>query len=301
MTSDSPICAIVVTFNPDVEVLVNLLRQIDNNDCDYIVIDNASGNVAEYAGVLTSSKRCQALVRLDENLGLATALNLGLRRATESGYRFALLFDQDSDIGASYCSDMLQAWDEAVSTVGERVAAIGPRLQDPDTGRRTPFRAFDRMFFRSDRRPTPGSSLCHTGFLITSGTLMPLRVLDDIGFMREDYFIDNIDLEWCFRARSCGYELFGTDNAVLYHRIGEPSANVLVRHGILVKHSPLRSYYSTRNRINLYRKKYAPLGWKLRDVCRFVLKSSALLLFSRQRVEYWRQIQRGIHDARTLS
>ena len=42
--------------------------------------------------------------------------------------------------------------------------------------------------------------------------------------MKESYFIDNIDLEWCFRAKSKGYELIGTDEAVLYHAIGERSS-----------------------------------------------------------------------------
>jgi len=301
VSADPSICAIVVSFNPDVAVLVNLARQFERNGCDYIVIDNGSDNAADFADSMSASQRCQALVRLDSNLGLASALNLGLTRVRDAGYRFALLFDQDSHIGPTYCRDMLQAWDEAASAAGDRVAAIGPRLQDPDTGRRTPFRQFNRLLFRSDRRLAADSSLYHAGFLITSGSLVPVQVLDDIGLMRDEYFIDNVDLEWCFRARSKGYELYGTDKAVLYHRIGEPSGNLLVRRGILVKHSPLRSYYSTRNRINLYRQHYAPLDWKLRDVCRFVLKSLVLLLFSSQRVEYWRHIRRGIHDARAMS
>jgi rhamnosyltransferase len=300
VTSDPSICAIVVSFNPDVAVLVNLARQLDRNDCDYVLVDNGSGNIEDFADTLLACARCKALIRLDENRGLAAAINIGLLHLRDVGCRFAVLFDQDSHIGPTYCRDILEAWEEAVAISGDRVAAIGPRLQDPDTGRRTPFREFDRMFFRSDRRVTENSSLYHTGFLISSGTLVPIAVLADVGLMRDEYFIDNIDVEWCFRARSLGYELYGTDRAVLYHRIGEPSDNLLVRHGILVKHSPLRSYYSTRNRINLYRQRYAPLGWKVRDFCRFVLKSLWLLVFSAQRRDYWRNIRRGIDDARTM-
>ena len=47
--------------------------------------------------------------------------------------------------------------------------------------------------------------------------------------MKESYFIDNIDLEWCFRAKSLGFDLVGTDAAVLYHAIGERSSNPLVK------------------------------------------------------------------------
>ena len=118
--------------------------------------------------------------------------------------------------------------------------------------------------------------------------------------MRDSYFIDNVDLEWCFRARAKGYAVAGTDNATLFHRIGEPSDEPLVRAGIMVRHSPQRSYYSTRNRFALYREPYAPWGWKLRDFPRFLLKTLWLLLFSPQRGEYLKNIRKGLADARSV-
>ena len=119
--------------------------------------------------------------------------------------------------------------------------------------------------------------------------------------MKESYFIDNVDLEWCFRAKSLGFDLIGTDDAVLYHAIGERSLNPLVRAGIMAQHNPSRTYYSSRNRIHLYSVAYSPLGWKLRDMIRFTIKASWLLLTSNERRQYWQNIRSGIRDARTLS
>tara|TARA_B100000700_G_scaffold285228_1_gene339095 strand:- start:96 stop:455 length:360 start_codon:yes stop_codon:yes gene_type:complete len=119
--------------------------------------------------------------------------------------------------------------------------------------------------------------------------------------MKESFFIDNIDLEWCFRAKSKGYELIGTDEAVLYHAIGERSSNPLVRAGIMAQHNPQRSYFSSRNRVHLYSVDYSPAGWKYRDICRFILKAMWLLITSRDRKDYFKNILSGIKDAKLLA
>jgi len=294
------VCAIVVTFNPDSAELGGLVQQIESHRCDFLVVDNGSSNAEDFVHSLETLPRCVGVLALDVNRGLAAGINLGLRRVSAAGYRLALLFDQDSRIGPGFCGGMLEAWRAAALHGGDRIAAIGPRLQDPETGRRTPFKEFDRLLFRTDRKVDPGGTLFHTGFLVTSGTLLSLSHLEDIGMMREDYFIDNVDLEWCFRALAKGYVLYGTDRAVLHHRVGEPARNVLERRGLIARHSPHRAYYTTRNRINLYRQPYAPVGWKIRDLIRFVIKSSWLLMTSKRRAEYWRNIRRGIRDAGKL-
>jgi len=92
----------------------------------------------------------------------------------------------------------------------------------------------------------------------------------------------------------------GTDAAVLYHAIGERSSNPLVKAGLLAQHNPSRTYYSSRNRIHLYGAAYSPLGWKLRDMVRFTLKASWLLITSGQRRQYFQTIRSGIRDAKTL-
>jgi len=292
--------AVVVSWQPDLVLLGELLTQLTAQFCPVILIDNGSTN-AEALGQTVAGKSADiSLVRWTDNKGLAAALNEGLRQALSRGYRCAFLFDQDSRIEAGFCDAMQQAWQKALAVSPQPVAAIGPRLQDPETGRRTPFRKFG-WWRRSNRQVSVAADLYSADFLITSGTLLSLAVLDNTGFMKDEYFIDNIDLEWCFRARAHGYALYGTDAACLFHRIGEQSENPLVKAGILVKHSPLRSYYSTRNRLHLWRQNYAPLDWKLRDMLRFLLKSAWLITMSGQGRHYWREIRRGIKDSGRLT
>jgi rhamnosyltransferase len=293
-------CAIVVTWQPDQAALKNLLNALLKQGCKVIVIDNGSSEAQSLAAMINALSAQISLTSWPDNRGLAAALNEGLRLAAASSLPYALLFDQDSAIKDSFCQDMMGAMEKAQALSSRPVAALGPRLQDPDSGRRTPFRVFG-LWRRSDRRHSGATDLYTADFLITSGTLLPVAVLADIGLMKEEYFIDNIDLEWCFRATAAGYALYGTDAATLYHRIGENADNPLVKAGLMVQHSPLRSYYTSRNRLHLYRQAYAPLDWKIRDVCRFILKTAYTLLFSPQRRDYWQHIRRGIADAGKLS
>ncbi|ALO45104.1 glycosyltransferase family 2 protein [Pseudohongiella spirulinae] len=286
-------CAVIVTWQPEIHELLALIGSLVKQQCPVIVIDNGSANAAELRQGLLPFTEYVTLECWTENRGLAAAMNAGLLQVRAQGYRFALLFDQDSSIGPGFCAAMRQAWQRA-QKVSQKVAAVGPRLIDPDSGRKTPFRCF-RFMYRTDAPVAP--ALFETDFLISSGTLLSIAALSDVGLMKESYFIDNIDLEWCFRARSRGYALCGTDLAQLHHRIGESSSNPLVKSGIMVSHSPLRAYYSTRNRLHLRRQPYAPLDWRIRDLFRLILKSIWVLMFDSRRQEFWQQISRGVRDA----
>lgn len=292
-------CAVVVTFKPDVTLLLKLLGQL-NKETDFIVIDNASPEIERIAESIEVYSRCRKLLRLEQNHGLAHALNLGLDWAREQDCEFAFLFDQDSSLCDLFVDRMIAAYREASQFSEQGVAAVGPRLINPQSMRQTPFKLFNRLLFRSDRL-FPG---CDThflaDFLITSGSMLALEHLPAIGPMMEDLFIDNVDLEWCFRAKSLGFDLIGTDDAVLYHAIGERSMDPLVRAGIMAQHNPARTYYSSRNRVHLYGLDYSPLGWKLRDLLRFSLKASWLLLASQERRAYWHHISTGVRAADRL-
>lgn len=293
------VCAIVVSFNPDTSVLLSLLQQI-GTQCEFLLIDNASGNIENFRSVAENTPRCLGVRQMETNIGLASALNLGLEEATQRGFGFAVLFDQDSQVPVSFFANLYTSYIEASRVCAHPVAAVGPRITNPTTGTSMPFKLFSRWFARTDRKFNGSDRLYHADFLISSGCMLSLSALQTIGPMRDSYFIDNVDLEWCFRARAKGFAIVGTDNATLFHRIGEPSDEPLVRAGLMVRHSPLRSYYSTRNRFALYREPYAPWGWKLRDFPRFVLKGLWLVLFSPQRWEYWKYIRNGLADARSV-
>ena len=293
-------CAIIVTHNPDITALLELSAQL-KKETDFIIVDNGTHGISTIVESITVYEKCKTVIFLDENEGLAKALNIGIAWALKQNYDFVFLFDQDSSLCDLFVKRMIDAFFDASEKTKLNIAAVGPRIINPQTMRQTNFKLFSRFIFRSDIKLAKSSSHYFADFLITSGTLLYLDALASIGAMKESFFIDNIDLEWCFRAKSKGYELIGTDEAVLYHAIGERSSNPLVRAGIMAQHNPQRSYFSSRNRVHLYSVDYSPAGWKYRDICRFILKAMWLLITSRDRKDYFKNILSGIKDAKLLA
>ena len=293
-------CSVVVTYNPNPDTLLYLVSQIDAST-DFILIDNNSLNLSEFGFSVDSLSRCKLFVSRSSNLGLASALNFGLQWCIEHGYEFAFLFDQDSRPDDLFFENMLDAYAEVENSQPQKIAALGPRIVNPRNLKRARFKTFNRFFSADNKYFDKYEKHFHADFIITSGTALRLGHLSQIGLMKESYFIDNIDLEWCFRARQQGFEIIGTDSAVLYHAIGEQINSFLVLSGIMVHHNPDRIFYSSRNRVHLWTMNYAPVGWKVRDIFRFVLKTAFLLVFSSNRVAYGKNIICGLKGVRKLN
>lgn len=267
------VCAVVVTYHPDNALLASALEALQAQAGRVVVVDNATLG-PEVRELCARFSRVDWLP-LPENRGLAAALNAGIAHARGlPGVNCVLLMDQDS-VPAPGMVAALQATLERQSQHA-RVAAVGTRFHDPREGVDAPFVQI--------RFPVNRQLHCNgecedvaCDFLITSGSLIPLAVLDRVGDMDAGLFIDNVDLEWSFRAVADGYTLFGACAARMLHHHGVSRQRVPgVPRGIIV-HSPLRLYYMMRNRVLLYRRAYTPRRWIAQDVPRLIVK---FLLFT---------------------
>lgn len=258
-----------------------------------MVVDNGSGaqaqtQIEEYAKQIGFE-----LLSFAENLGVATAQNRGFARARELKCDFVVLFDQDSTPRPG----MVRVLHRALAELGGRgieVAAVGPRLVDRRTGESTPFVRFGMFGLTRHVYRASDSTAIAADFLISSGMMIPLSVLDRVGLSEEGLFIDNVDLEWCFRARSKGYQLFGVGDAELEHAVGDQVTRLGSR--VIHHHSPLRQYYIMRNRICLYQRSYSPWGWVIQDFIRLLFKFTVFSLFFAPRWENFRMMISGIKD-----
>ncbi len=240
MLEKKSILAILVTYHPDssfAERFQVLRGQVDA----VLIVDNNSGPA-------TVSMLREAAARLDmdlilnsENVGLAAALNIGVKQAMAKGYEWALLFDQDTVPGSNIVEGLRQAYDDFPRK--DRLAIIGANYSEPDTG--------------NLRFPpvTNGCSWKERRVVITSGSLLSLRIYGKLGPFRDEYFIDCVDLEYCLRARSRGFEVIRTGKPLMVHGIGQPTQHRLPWREIDVSnHSGVRRYYMIRNNIDMAKK-----------------------------------------------
>lgn len=267
------VCAVVVSYQPDPRVIANLVEAMTTQAAAVVLVDNASDG--DWQPALTSKLLAAggALLRQPHNAGLAAAQNLGIDWARERGYRYVLLLDQDSEPGEGMVNSLRAAL-VALSAAGP-VAAVGPRFHDLREHRDAPF---VRVRFPLSRKlwcEFPAQTIA-CDFLISSGMLIPLAVLERVGSMNAGLFIDNVDLEWGFRAQALGYTLHGVCAATMHHRLGDARRALPFGLGQVVVHGPLRLYYMMRNRVLLYRLPHTPRAWIAQDVPRVLVK---LLLF----------------------
>jgi rhamnosyltransferase len=289
---DGRIASITVAFNPEPDRILAQLDALADQVDDVIIVDNASRQPAEE--LVAHCHRPVHLLRLDANAGMARGMNLGIREARRLGARYVLLLDHDSVPQPGMIAALGEAMEEAARGP-QPVAAVGPRIRDPRDPREYPFIRL-RWLRNEHRTCRAGEAIVPCDFLISSGVMLRLEALDAIGDFDESLFIDNVDLEWCFRARRLGFALYGACAAVLDHRLGDERKRVCK--GVeLVVHPPERTYYMTRNRLRLYARASMPLKWKYKDLLRAMAKFTATVLFVPPRREYARMTWRGIRDA----
>lgn len=258
-----PIAALLVTFCPDGVRLGALLDALMPQVAAVVVLHNG-GNEGELAAAIAD--RQVALLRQPGNVGLAAAQNAGIAWARIQGYSHVLMLDQDS----LPAPDMVTRLMHALASSG-RAAAAGPCFVDARDGHSAPFVQIGFPINHKLRCNQAGGTIT-ADFLIGSGMLIQLAAIDTVGNMDAGLFIDNVDLEWSFRARAAGYELLGVCNARMQHRLGDARRHLPGMPRGVVVHSPLRLYYMMRNRVLLYRLPHVPRLWVAQDVPRVLVK-----------------------------
>jgi rhamnosyltransferase len=297
LPSPDQVAAVVVAYHPDPILLERLFAAARPQVATIVVVDNtpaASGKapLRAPAGV--------HVLPLGANVGLAAGINRGCEFARAQGARFVLLFDQDSEPAEGMTQRLCEAW-AAAAAQGRRLAAAGPRFEDDRGAHTAPFL---RVGFPRNRAVDADGEcqvFVDVDMLITSGSLVSAEALDDVGGMDESLFIDNVDIEWCFRAKARGWDLAGAPLATLAHRLGDehvtaPAWARALGKASAIHHAPVRLYYITRNRIRLYWMAHVPLAWKAQDMLRLPAKIALSLWIAPDRREAAKALARGVVD-----
>ena len=116
-----------------------------------------------------------------------------------------------------------------------------------------------------------------------------------IGGFEEDLFIDNVDFEWCWRAKTYGYPTYLADEISMGHRVGEGDINFIKIIKLQVP-APNRHYYRFRNTILLMKRSYTPLYFKIRSLILMSIELVVFTLLVKPKKRRFKMICRGIID-----
>lgn len=248
MIKPGEIAAVVVLYHPDLEMVKRNINSYLSFVSRLYIVDNTPGVSAVRPDFITDEKKIHYIAN-GKNEGVAAALNTGASLAVEAEYRWLLTMDQDSFFEEGQAEKYFSAFKQNFEN-DDSVAVVAP------------------SHFVAEK--DAGDSYMPEMAVITSGSLINLAIWKEIGGYDLRLFIDEVDHEYCYRAKTKGYSVFRFPSIYLNHKLGEKKEAGYA--GSIAKskrtiHSPKRVYFMVRNYLYV-RKKYKsafPAEFKTRD------------------------------------
>ena len=279
------VAAIIISYNPDNNLLdsVNLLiNQVDK----IIIVDNGSESQKKKNINLIKdidNKKIEVIFN-EENLGIATALNIGVKEALNQGYNWILTMDQDSKASSNMVEKMLEVYNTIDESERKEILSIFPNFVD------------ERI--QSIEENSEMNAYEYVDADITSGNLLRAEVFDKVGFFDDSLFIDLVDTDFCMRLNEENIKMIKVRDAILYHSLGESqSVKSIFGKFNTSNHSALRRYYMTRNRFYTWEKYKDLNSFTLnRDKKLFKKEFVKIILGEKDKVNKIKMVFRGYKD-----
>lgn len=230
------IAACIITYNPDINRLEENIKAIVEQVSVIYIIDNNSKNMKKYENKIYDIKKCK-ITKLNDNMGVAFALNKAIELSREMGYSWLLTMDQDSIASENYvniCCDFVNN--------NNNIGIITPLVIDrnlSNNGRFIPVKEHEKV------------TTC-----ITSGAFTNIEAVIKCGGFDNDFFIDSVDFDMCLNMRQHGYFIYKLNTISILHELGKiDEKEFLGKKFYSTNHSPQRVYYIYRN-FFILKKKY---------------------------------------------
>ena len=108
MSEKKSIAGVVVLFDPEENVVENINSYLDQIDLLFIV-DNSKNFNETIADYYKNNSKVEYVYN-GENLGIAAALNVGVKKAVGEGFKYLLTMDQDSKVPPDLVKNLLECF-----------------------------------------------------------------------------------------------------------------------------------------------------------------------------------------------
>ena len=266
------IAGIVTLYNPTDQDIKNIDTYIDDIDRLY-VIDNTEGK--DNKSRIPSNEKIKYIFK-NENLGVATALNMGAKNAIEEGYKYLLTMDQDTTFKPGVMKKLKEVLN---NTDMSKIGIV------------TPWHHTKLI----DKKPETETDDPHD--VMTSGNILNLDIWQKIGGFKDWFFIDGIDIEYCMNLHKNGYKILRVNSVEIDHNLGDIFyKNIRGRLFLCTNHSPIRRYYIMRNYhyiLDMYKDVEPSYCYSLVSQKHNMI---GVLLFEKQKIKKIRKYIQGLRD-----
>lgn len=266
------LAAIVTLYNPTDQDISNINTYINDIDKLYI-IDNTEGK--SNIDRIPINKKIEYHFDND-NVGVATALNIGAKKAISDGFDYLLTMDQDT----SFNSGTLKILKEDLENIDMSKIAILTPWHATKLKLSKPLKKYD----------LPDD-------VMTSANILNLKIWKELGGFKDWLFIDGIDIEYCLNVISHGYYILRNNSVCVEHNLGDLFYKKVGRRLFLcTNHSAIRRYYIMRNYhyiFDMY-KDFNP------EYCYSLIRQRhnmiGVLLFERHKIKKLKMYLKGLKD-----
>jgi len=266
-------------------IILNWNRKDDTRDCleslrnvlyenkEIIVVDNCSSDGSqEY---IKEKFPEVTLIEAKENFGFTGGNNLGIKYAIEHDAEYVLLLNNDTVVDKNLISAHLEVFEKE-----QNVGLVGPKVvyyNNPTAiwcagCNYNPIIGKWKMYGTYSKKRRTFEEIEEVDWISFCVVMIKVPVFKDIGFLDDEYFLSNEDLDFCIRAKKKNYLCYYTPKAVVKHKIAQSLGDL---------NHPLYVYYQVRNTFLFYKKNRFLLGYavSLLYYILFSLPKRALLFF----------------------
>lgn len=242
--SSAPVCEImlaVIFYQPTTSQLENSIRasKLFRHSC---FVFNGPTESFGACGYL-SQRADVTIISNSGNFGIARALNQSIEVFEKlADCDLLLTLDQDTELDPILLKSAKETY-LALSKTSSPCFALASSLSD--------MKGSDNLSLSTNSAVgnLPAPTLVNAA--ATSGTFFTKQALSVVGNMREDFFIDCVDHEWCLRAESKRVPIWQLNWPKVRHNMGDSGIVILGRFFPLHT-SPARHYYIVRNSVYVF-------------------------------------------------
>lgn len=261
------ICGVTVLYNPTEEIFNNINSYLDGVDKLYLVDNSEKENNSEKEKLIKSSSKIE-YIKMNGNEGIAKALNIAKNKAIDEKFNWLLTMDQDSKFENNDFIKMLELVEKYFN---ENIAIFSP------------FHKMPNSIFADEE-------IIEKNTVMTSGNLLNLKIVKEIGDFEEKFFIDEVDYDYCLRIRKQNYKIMVLNKIILNHNLGNIKKYKLFSTS---NHNAIRRYYITRNKCYMI-KKYSFL--KQIYIKTIIKDTIKILLAEKDKIRKLKMTYLGIRD-----
>lgn len=228
------VSVIIVNYNGEkyLEKCLTSLALQNSDNFEVIVVDNAS---PDGSGEKIRKKFPNfSFIQMQSNRGYGAAINTGIKSADGD---YILSLNNDTILDRNFVSHIRSAMDSdtSVGMCASKMVFPDGRINSTGISIGWSGAAWDRGIFQEDtcQYDLPGEVFGPCG----GAALYRRKMLDEIGYFDEDFFLYMEDVDVAFRGRLAGWRCFYEPQAVIVHHHG----------GAAGYHSDLSIYYGNRN------------------------------------------------------